>query len=126
MAHPAFSERGEKPTVYECDLLAQCCEPDPRMVRQLWINIAQRIGIQALCVVLDELGGDPYVSLPSRRMFFQDLHRARRNAQIVAMAASMDPLTRGARTSIARAMRVHRRTVDRALRASRVTRADAA
>lgn len=118
MANPAFSDRGDTPTDYERALIHNSGTDEPRHVRQQLLLLAHRIGPDALCAVLDELGGMAALSLPSRATFFADLHREHRNMEIQQLAQSGKTST-----EIARMQRVHRRTVDRALRASRVQRA---
>jgi hypothetical protein len=115
---PEFSERGDAPTDYERALVAKCGDDEPRHVRQLWLLIAKRVGVDALCVLLDELGGIANLSAPSRRAFFADLARAARNSEILERAERKE-----GPTAIAKSLGVHRRTVDRALRGVRVTRA---
>lgn len=87
MHPPAFSDRGETPTDFERELVEQFSDQEPRHVRQLWLLIAKRIGCDATCVVLDEIGGMTNLSAPSRRNFFRDLFR---EAQREAVAARLD------------------------------------
>src|SRR5690348_2634772 len=75
MHPPAFSDRGDAPTDFERELVDQFSDQEPRHVRQLWLQIARRIGCDAVCVVLDEIGGMTNLSAPSRKNFFRDLYR---------------------------------------------------
>jgi hypothetical protein len=75
MHPPAFSDRGDAPTAFERELVDQFSDQEARHVRQLWLLIAKRIGCDAMCVVLDEIGGMTNLSAPSRRNFFRDLYR---------------------------------------------------
>lgn len=54
---PAFSRRGEAPTSFERELLANHGQHAPRTDDDLWMLLAQRIGLENLMAVLDEVGG---------------------------------------------------------------------
>lgn len=66
-----WSRRGEAPTEYEIALLQRVTEAQP--VTDVWAIIAGRIGVQAMAVVLDELGGER-VNVPTRAGYFRRLH----------------------------------------------------
>jgi len=53
---PAFSRRGEHPTTFERELLANHATLAPRTDDDLWLMLGKRIGAESLLVVLDELG----------------------------------------------------------------------
>lgn len=72
-----FSRKGEPPTAEECTLIATAVR-DPANV---WALIASRIGPAALCVVLDELGGEK-VHVPSRDQFIRALWAPVRDGMI--------------------------------------------
>lgn len=72
-----FSRRGEPTTEAERHLLKTSAADDA------WVAIGQRIGADALAVVMDELG-TLNVRVPSRCEFFAKLWRPERDAQIRA------------------------------------------
>lgn len=80
--HPRFSRKGEAPTPDECALIATAVA-DPNNV---WAMIAARIGPAAMCVVLDELGGEK-IHIPTREQFVRGLWRPERNRAIAAAIA---------------------------------------
>lgn len=82
MGSPAFSDRGEAPTDFERMLVDRYGDDEPREIRQLWVLIARRIGVDACAMVLDEIGGMSYLSAPSRRTFFHDLYQRARDEEI--------------------------------------------
>lgn len=65
---PRFSRKGEAPTPDEVALIAAAAN-DPNNV---WALIAARIGPAALCVVLDEIGGEK-IHVPTREHFIRAL-----------------------------------------------------
>lgn len=80
---PKRSQRGEAPTEYETQLFAALTDPTPAY---LWTMIGMRIGVQALSVVFDELGGSK-VYVPTREWFFKELADSRRDERIVELLA---------------------------------------
>jgi|APThiThiocy_ev2_2_1041544.scaffolds.fasta_scaffold05953_8 hypothetical protein len=69
---PVFSRPGEAPTAFERQLLDAAAVHHPSTTQELWLLIAQRAGLEALMVVLDEFGNGA-VWVPSRRTFFNAL-----------------------------------------------------
>lgn len=49
----------------------------------VWVVIAQRIGVEALCVLFDELGSEK-VHIPTRESFFDALWQPERDREIRA------------------------------------------
>ncbi len=84
MTRPQFSRKGEAPTAKELALMAEAMAE--RWPASAWVVIAQRIGIEALCVVFDELGSEK-VHVPTRERFFESLWRPERNREIAAAIA---------------------------------------
>jgi hypothetical protein len=82
------SIRGETPTEYEHQLFAAIDDPYPVSP---WAMIGKRLGIAALAVVLDEVGGGK-VYVPTRKTFFQELAAARRDARIGELLAKGMPM----------------------------------
>lgn len=69
---PVFSRPGEAPTAFERGLLVGVDVSRPTTTQELWLLIAQRVGLDVLMTVLDEFGyGSVWV--PSRRAFFASL-----------------------------------------------------
>lgn len=112
----AFSDRGDAPTDYERELFEQYADDEPRHVRQLWLLIGQRIGLDALCVVLDELGGMHNMSAPTRERFFADLALIERDDEIEQRMQTETP------QQIALALRMRVRMVQRRCAIIRVRR----
>jgi len=85
-----FSSRGEPVTDFERDLVARCAMEFPESMSDLWVVIARRIGVEALVVVLDEIGREK-IHVPSREQFFAALYRPVRDRQVceLAMHASL-------------------------------------
>lgn len=107
MASPRFSRRGEAPTQLELELVAHADTSRITESRQVWVSLAQRIGLAHLYTVLDELGGEK-VHIPTRDVFAAMLLRGQRDAQIRAL------LHRRYRvTDIARMMGVSKQSVIR-------------
>lgn len=78
---PEFSDPGETPTDFEREMFARAVDRPARDIDDLWLLLARRIGLEAVCVVLDELGGDE-VRVPTRSTFMQRLWKPHRNARI--------------------------------------------
>ncbi|MEN6538940.1 MAG: hypothetical protein ABFC67_04945 [Mizugakiibacter sp.] len=76
-----FSQRGDRPTTFERGLVSEAPTCLLTETRQLWLLIAERIGLEALLVVLDEIGGEK-VHVPTRADFFGALWRPVRDAEI--------------------------------------------
>lgn len=107
MASPRLSRRGEAPTQLELELVAHADTSRITESRQVWVSLAQRIGLAQLYTVLDELGGEK-VHIPTRDVFAAMLLRGQRDAQIRAL------LHRRYRvTDIARMMGVSKQSVIR-------------
>lgn len=107
MASPRLSRRGEAPTQLELELVAHADTSRITESRQIWVSLAQRIGLAHLYTVLDELGGEK-VHIPTRDVFAAMLLRGQRDAQIRAL------LHRRYRvTDIARMMGVSKQSVIR-------------
>lgn len=107
MASPRLSRRGEAPTQLELELVAHADTSRITESRQIWVSLAQRIGLTQLYTVLDELGGEK-VHIPTRDVFAAMLLRGQRDAQIRAL------LHRRYRvTDIARMMGVSKQSVIR-------------
>ena len=79
-----FSRRGEPVTVFEAQLVAESVIARPERISELWVQIARRIGVDNLALILDEIGGEK-VHVPTREEFFAALYRPLRNRQIVDM-----------------------------------------
>jgi hypothetical protein len=77
------SIRGEPPTEFESQLFAAFDQGNPISP---WTMIGRRIGLPAMCVVFDELGGEN-VYVPIRAAFFERLATEKRDARIVELLA---------------------------------------
>lgn len=75
-----FGGLGDAPTEFERALLARADTLDDR-----WVGLGRRIGIEALFVVLDELGGGETLYVPTREKFVQRLYLPLRDAEIAAL-----------------------------------------
>jgi hypothetical protein len=82
-----FSKRGGSPTQFERDLVAQQNTSRIGDLRQVWVSLAKRIGLDALFVVFDELGAEQ-VHVPKREDFVEAIWRPLRDAQILARIAA--------------------------------------
>jgi len=82
-----FSTRGEPATEFERALVANCAMEFPESMSDIWVVIARRIGVDALVVILDEIGMEK-IHVPSRTQFFLSLYRPHRNRLIREMAAA--------------------------------------
>lgn len=78
MSERRFSRMGDPPTQFETELLCVADQSDP------WVLIGQRIGIHALFVLLDEIGGEK-VNVPQRENFQRRLFRPVRDTEIRAL-----------------------------------------
>lgn len=78
--------RGSACTADERALVEQSGEHVYSDSTTTWLLLAQRIGVEALVAVLDELGGEK-VHVPQRGTFFAELYRPIRNAQIRQLRA---------------------------------------
>jgi hypothetical protein len=101
-----FSAPGAAPTAHERDLFAAQVSPstDP------WVNVGKRIGLEALLVVLDEIGAVERVYVPTRAAMMARLWRPVRNERIVRLAEQQVPPE-----EIARLLHVSRGSVYRVL-----------
>jgi hypothetical protein len=77
-----FSKAGEKPTEFERALLV-APRPAARQNEDL-IAFAQRHGVEALVLFMDEFGGEK-IHIPKRAEFFQSLAQSVRNERIVEL-----------------------------------------
>ena len=80
---PLHSIRGENPTEYEAQLFAACDDAETSS----WTMIGRRIGLPALCVILDEVGGEN-LYVPIREAFFQRLATTKRDTRIAELLAT--------------------------------------
>lgn len=113
----AFSHRGAAPTEFECALvlsaIAHSADTPQRFADSPWLPIAARIGVPALAVVFDEIGGEK-VHVPTRAMFFEGLAQVQRDARILELLGQGLPqvtiatqfgLTQGRVSQIARGLK---------------------
>lgn len=117
MGFPAFSDRGDAATDFERTLVDQYGDEDPRHVRQLWVLIARRIGVDACALVLDEIGGMSNLSAPTRRTFFAELYQRQRDEEIQRRLSAGESSSR-----VGRDMGLDGSTVRRIAAAKRVRR----
>jgi hypothetical protein len=82
-----FSRRGERATCFERTLVAGSDHSALTEMGSLFLRLAQRIGIDALAVVLDEIGGEK-IHIPSREFFFHALFRQQRDEEITRRLAN--------------------------------------
>lgn len=108
---PAFSRPGEQPTAFEEQLLDSVQLAQPRSGKELWLLLAQRIGLADLMAVLDEFG-DGQVWVPSRTGLMQELWVQTRYAEIQRLRAEEGLSCR----EVAERMKVSPATVIRAVR----------
>lgn len=109
---PAFSRPGEPPTAFEEQLLAGVQMEHPTSTKDLWLLIAQQIGLAALVRVLDQFG-DEHVWVPSRSGLLKPLWSQLRDAEIERLVRQGGMSHRG----IADQLKVPRTTVQRVARA---------
>ena len=76
-----FSRRGQPVTIFEAQMVAEAVISKPDKDSSRWVLLAQKIGVDNLMIVLDELGTEK-IHVPSREHFFQALYRPLRNRQI--------------------------------------------
>lgn len=81
MHMPEFSRVGEPSTAFERQLVAQADTAAPREAFAQMVLLAQRIGVEALLVLLDEFGGEK-IHIPKRSNFFGELWRPLRDAAV--------------------------------------------
>lgn len=77
-----FSRRGERVTDFERTLIAECDDS-----RSAFLDLARRIGIDALVVVLDEFASEK-IHVPTRESFFAGLYRRLRDEEILRRLAN--------------------------------------
>lgn len=94
---PAFSRRGEAATPFERDLIAQLDASTLRSEQELWIHLARRVGLDALLLIFDEMGGRK-VWLPTRETFVQLGWDDIRRNEMLRMRAAGKSLREVART----------------------------
>lgn len=104
---PAFSRPGDGPTAFEQKLLDAVDVSSPTSAQQLWLSIAQRIGLAPLMAILDEFG-DGNVWVPSRNGLMRSLWGDVRNREIERL--TNEGLSQRA---IARKVKTSRYTVQR-------------
>ena len=82
-----FSESGEAPTDFERRLIAQSESMTHWLViaRRLIAELGETAGLHAMCVLLDELGGEK-IHIPRRRHLFVRLWRRERDGLIRQLA----------------------------------------
>jgi hypothetical protein len=100
-----FSRRGERVTDFERALVAESNAGALSEMRTLFLDLARRIGIDALAAVFDEVGGEK-IHFPTREFFFSTLFRQQRDADIVRRLANGEPAE-----SIGRDYDIHPNTV---------------
>lgn len=108
---PAFSQPGEPPTAFEEQLLRGVEMDRPVTAKDLWLLIAQRIGLSSLVQVLDEFG-ESHVWVPSRSGLLRQLWGQVRDAEIHRLLDEPGASHRG----IAAQLKVPRTTVQRVAR----------
>ena len=86
-----LSERGDMPTQFELDLIANADTSRITDATGQWLLLAQRIGLHAVLAVLDEFGREK-VFVPSRKGFIGAVYTPIRNDLLCARAASGAPL----------------------------------
>ena len=86
-----FSRRGDEPTQFELDLVAQADTTRITDAQGQWLILAQRYGLAAILGVMDEFGRDK-VRVPSREDFLIAVWRPQRNELIRAAMAQGVPL----------------------------------
>lgn len=84
-----FSRRGERVTDFERQLVAECGAAQLTEAKTLWLELARRIGVEALACVFDEVGGEK-MHMPTRENFFRALYHQQRNAEIIRRLACGD------------------------------------
>lgn len=104
-----FSNPGDSPTPLELDIFRVTCVENPRHIEDQWVMLAHRIGLESLCIVLDEIGGIGMVSIPSRREFFMRIYRKIRSKKINQMLDQGMSIRK-----VARKLHISARTVQRA------------
>lgn len=102
-----FSRRGERATEFERALVAVADADTCRGTSALFLELARRIGVDALLVVFDEVGGEK-LHIPTREWFVGELWRKQRDAEILRRLAGGE-----AAQSVADDFGVHERTVQR-------------
>lgn len=105
---PKFSGRGERVTDFERALIAECDDS-----RSVFLDLAKRIGIDALVVVLDEFATEK-IHIPTRESFFGGLYKHLRDDDILRRLANGE-----SHPQIIRELGVSRRTIFRVQRAGR-------
>ena len=100
-----FSRRGERVTDFERALVAEADVSTLSGMRPTMLELARRIGIDALAAVFDEIGSEK-VHIPTREGFFEALFKQRRDADIVRRLANGEPAE-----SIGRLYGLHPNTV---------------
>lgn len=99
--HHRSSRKGENPTAEEVELVARAAASTD----SVWAAIAARIGVDALFVVFDELGGEK-VHVPTREHFLRGIWVPMQREAILTLRAN------GVKTrEIAEQLRVSRRHV---------------
>lgn len=99
-----FSRRGERVTDFERGLI-ECAAECSSEAQGIWRTLARRIGVDALAVLMDEVGGEK-IHVPTREYFFAELFRKMRDADIVRRLAKGEPAE-----TIAKDYGVHKNTI---------------
>ena len=76
-----WSDAGDPPTAFERALVEQIATNQPRDSTEQMLTLVGRIGLEALCALLDEFGGEK-VHIPKRRNFFAELYRPIRDRAV--------------------------------------------
>lgn len=76
-----WSEAGDPPTAFERALIEQVATAQPRDSTEQMLTLVARIGLDALCALLDEFGGEK-VHIPKRSSFFAELYRPIRDRAV--------------------------------------------
>lgn len=116
-----FSDRGEAPTEFELKLLERATGSAAWVMvgKRLVSELGPELGVRALVLVLDEVGGEkPHI--PHRRHMFEALWREERDRLIVDLASRED----WSFAAIGRALGVSRVYVKRLADRANATAAD--
>lgn len=87
-----FSDRGDTPTGFEVQLVETASALNHWVLigRRLMTELGATAGLQALCVLLDELGGEK-IHIPQRRHLFKSLWTRQRDEVIRSILSQPNP-----------------------------------